>query len=326
MPTFLTNNVNDISLAPIYVNTGTLKSYLQPGFIYKICLIPKGTKFTATQVAAMYTTLQSGIANNSDSARYYPIGNFIGMEDKSTEATIVTSATGKSTFVKDGQYMFVFEYDSGGMNFDIMLKKFQNAQDYFDVLFFDQSNNAVLGCTPAANTSSQVLQGYSLDLIYSLLPKWNDGNNPTTHKIAIALNDSDQITRRFAYKVLPDNQPLMELEGLRNLEFPLYSSISAGVAKTRVTTDGGAIDLYDLYAAALVTLTASWTFKDATNTTLTCTVSLDATTKTLVFTFSGAAYTALASGSVITCTTPTISQMTATIPGFGNNSFTLVKP
>jgi len=324
----MANFVNDISLAPDYVNTGEIQDFLEPGFTHRIILIPKGKKFTQAEMQTPYATLLALISNNTNSLRAYPIGNFIGLDDKSTEATIVTSATGRSTWVKDGQYHHVYEYDKGGANYDNFLANFQNAQDYFDLLILDKDNNAMIGTRPVLNTSNYVLQGFSLDLIYNPLMKWNNGADPTRHYIGFAFSDTDEFKKRLVYKVIPDSQPVLSLVGLKNLEFayqPPYQALTSSVAKLRVTTGGGATDLYDLYGAALVALTANWSFRDASNNSLTCTVSLDAATKTLVFTFSGAGYTGLASGAVIQCYTPTISQMAATIPGFANGYFELTK-
>lgn len=322
------NAINDISLSPQYINTGLLKDFLTPGFVHRIVLLKKGRQFTRTEVQSMYASLLAEISQNIDSNRAFPIGNFTAMDDKSSDAVMTTSPIGAVTFVQDGKYHLVFEYEKGGLNFHNMLRRFHRAQDSFDLLILDKDNNAALGTQPVLNTSLYELQGYSLDLIYVEKMKFNDGSNGSKFRIGFIFSDIEEMNERLAYKVMPLTQPVLSLNGLKNLEFPYqppYQALTAGVAKTRVTTGFGATDLYPLFAAQLVALTANWIFKDASNNTLTCTVSLEAATNTLVYTFSGAAYTALSSGSVISCYTPTISQMNATIPGFANGYFELTK-
>lgn len=322
------NAINDISNTPTYMNTGLVKDFLKPGFIHEIVLIQKDKQFTRTEMESAYSTFTSLINNNTDSLRAYPIGNFVAMDNKSSEAVITTSGIGTSTFVRDGKYHLVFEYEKGGLNFHNMLRRFHNQQDSFDLVILDKDNNAMLGTQPVLNTSNFVFQGYKLDLIYVPQMDWNDASNGAKFRIGFVFSDVEEMNERLAYKVVPSTQPVLSLRGLKNLEFPYqppYQALTSSVAKLRVTTGFGATDLYDLYAAALVALTANWSFRDAANNALTCTVSLDATTKTLVFTFSGAGYTGLASGAIISCYTPTISQMAATIPGFANGFFELTK-
>lgn len=327
MPLYMNNIVPSTN----FINTGTLQRAFEQGSIQELILIPKGKKFTQTEVGSLYATLSAGIIAAADANRFYPIGDFIGMEDKSSEETITTTDVGGFRFGKDGKFHWVFKWYKGGMNYDQMLRKaFHLAQDNYDVLFVDKDANAIVGVKPLANTSSFTLQGFSMDLLYMRMPKINDFTKATEHSFGISLADTDEYIERMAYFVVPQSQPIMGLRGLRNLEFNVdpfpYQVITSSVAKVRLTTDGGAVDLYDTYSAALVALSANFTFSaDVGGTTLVCTVSAEAATKTMVFTFSGAAYTALATGAVINCSTPTIAQMTATIPGFANATFQLTK-
>lgn len=321
-----------------YYNTGVNKDYLVPGFPHKLFFIPKDKQFTQTEEAVMFATLLAGISNNAAESRIYPLGNFTAMDDKSTDPVISTTSIGSQVFIRDGKYVLEFTYTKGGIQLHNKIRAmFHNAQDRFDLLWADKDTNTLIGTKAAANTSNYTKKGLTIDLIYVKQMKLNDGSAESKFMIGIVLSDPDEINERISISQLDQiASPLMSLNGLKDLEFVTfpqpYQVLTAGVAKIRITTGGGATELYSViasgtttFASALVALTANFSFKDAANNTLTCAVSLDAATNTLVFTFSGAAYTALGSGAPITCFSPTISQMTATIPGFANSSFTLYK-
>lgn len=313
-----------------YLNTGVNAQYLIPGFIHKLIPIPKDKNFTQSECQSMFATLLALISNNADSLRAYPIGNFTGMEDKSSKATINTTPVGTYVFIKDGKYHIEFTYTKGGIQLHNKLRRmFHGAQDLFDVLIVDKDTNCIMGTKPALNALNYTTKGYTLDLIYVEQYDFNNANDEAKFKIGFVFADVDEFNERVSIVQVPETQPLMTLNGLKDLEFVTfpqpYQPLTAGVAKVRITTGGGATELYDLYAAQLVALTANFTFRDASNNALTCAVSLDAATKTLVFTFSGASFTALTTGAIISCYSPSISQMTATIPGFANGYFELTK-
>lgn len=315
--------INILSLAPVYMNTGPMKNFLQPGPTVGLILIPKGKTFTSAETDSFASTLTALINNNTDSLRAFPIQNLVGVEDKSTNATVNTTGYGNMQYVKPGQFAFNYEWDLGGLNFQNVLQNYNNAQDSFDVLLLDSTNNVVIG----TKYGTYGFKGLTLSQLWCELPKWNDGSNPTRYYLGLALADSSQLTSRLAYiKLDTATYPVTDFVGLKNLEFSTYQTITSGVAKMKLTTDFGATDLYSLYAAALTTLTASWSFADLAGNSITCSVSNEAATRTQVLTFSGTNYTNLASGGTIVCNTPTISAMAATIPGFANASFNLVKP
>lgn len=314
----------------LYNNTGVNAAHLVPGLIHKIFWVPKKKQFTQTETQSMYATMQALISHATDSLRCYPMGNFVSMEDKSTQATINTSGYNTSIFVKDGKFHFELAFHAGGVQlYNKIRKMFHNAQHLFDLVILDKDTNTLIGTKPVLNTSNYTFKGLTPELIYVDKFTWNSGNDLTTFKIGFVLADTDELIERIAIVQVPDSQPLLALDGLLDLEFNTYPQpyqvLTSSVAKVRITTGGGATDLFDLYGSALAALSANFTFKDASNNTLTCTVTAEAATKTMVFTFSGAAYTALSSGAIISCWSPTIAQMTATIPGFANSYFELTK-
>lgn len=319
-------------------NTGVNKDYLLPGFIHKGIFIPKDRTFTQTEESTLFDVILAGISASTPETRFYPVGNFIGMENKSTDETVATSPIGVPVYVQDGKYGMEWTFTKGGIQlFNKMRKMFHNAQDRFDFLWIDKDTNCVIGTKAAANSLNQTKKGLTIDLIYVKKMEFNTGSANAVFKIGIILSDPDEISERISITQCDaDAKPLMQLNGLKDLEFQTfpqpYQVLTSSIAKIRITTGGGATDLFSVIASgattfstALVALTANFTFKDASNNTLTCAVSLDTATNTLVFTFSGAAYASLGTGAPITCSSPTIAQMAATIPGYANSTFTLYK-
>lgn len=301
-------------------NTGIPQCSFDFGTIEKIMLVPKGYKLTQTEVQTLFDTLNTKAAHTTESLRGYPIGKFINIEDKSTETAMSETGYGSSVLGRKGKFHFVWNYKNGGMNYDVMLSTFENAQESYDVLLFDKTSNAIIGTTPETNSSFYVLQGLSLDLIYCPLPKLA-ADGVTTHSIGIILSDANELMQSMAYYVLPVSQKVNSIVGLRNLEMSLLQASGAATStslKIRVTTDGGAVDLLALYGTALAALYANFTVTaNATGTAYaisggTYTVA----TNTINFTIA----TLPATGTELTITSPTVAQMTATVPGFANGT------
>lgn len=320
-----------------YGNTGPLQYSFDLSKIEKIMFIPKGRKFTQTEVKTLYTVLSGSSAVGSVSyatpeLRGYPIGDFIGCENKSTDSTINTTGYGQPTFAKEGTFIWEFEFKKGGLTYHNILKTFQDCQENFDMLIFDYEKNTIVGTTPAQNAVASggqyVLQGISLSMVILPLPKINTGSNTTQHYLQVSLADATEITKRLAVVELPKNQPLRAINGLRNLEYIEHTCIAAAgtVLKTRAVVDGGAYDVYDLYGSAIAALSANFSATVDTSSAITATtvaVAVEAATKTIKFTFTFTGGS-VAAGDLITITPPTIAQMAATIPGFASQPFTVL--
>lgn len=315
--------IREISCNISNANTGIPQCYLHPGKIEKIMLIPKGTQFSATDVLTLSTKLKALAAQATESSRGYPIGNFIGFEDKSTETTTTTTPFGSQILGAEGRFGWMHQYEVGGMNYMSKLRTFEGAQGSYDLLIFDKKNQAVIGTTP--DDPAYVLKGLSLDLIMNPLVKWADGTNGTKYMIGFYFSDPTELMDRLSYQVLPTGSNVMSINGLRDLELSVNTALAAGVVKLNIKTDYGAVNLYPIEGADLQALT--WTAEqEATGTSISVAVALDAATQSLQFTLSGGGYTGLASGATLIIKSPTVTAMTATVPGFANSQIILTKP
>jgi hypothetical protein len=310
----MANLINEIFCNVMNSNTATPNCYYSPKKLNAMMLIPKGTMFTATEVQTLQTQLIALTKLDNESLRGYPIHDLMGMEAKDTEIALNTAADGSVSLGTQGKFHWLWEYSLGGWNRYMKLNTFTDNQSAYDVLMFDLTGGVVVGTSPT--DSDHVLQGFSMDLIYSPLPKVGNGTDPTKYYFGIAFADSEEFAR-LAYYVLPKETPLKAIKGLRDLELTKTSMVTT-VLKVKVTTDGGAVDMYNNYGTALAALT--WTAAKASDgTALTISsVAATAATKTLNFTFS-----APPTESFI-LTSPTITAMNSTVPGFGNATLTVI--
>lgn len=282
-------------------------------------LVPKGYKITQTEIQTLQTVLLAKAWHTTESLRGYPIWKFIGIEDKSSETSINTTGYGGKTFGRKGKFEWIFEYKKGGMNYDIMLSTFENSQDSYDVLLFDSTMNTVIGTTPDTNSSNYVLQGFSLELLYNPLPKLD--NEGTKHYIGIALADTWELMGKMALYTLPPTQRITSIIGLNNLEIS-YSSLFAGGGTSglvRITTGYYSTGIGSTYSTALATLGTSWTVVSSTGTNYAVS-GVAYSSSTDLFTLTIAALPA--TGTEITVYTPTVTQMSATIPGYAQGQVT----
>ena len=314
--------MNIIGCSSVNLNTGIPNCSFDFGEISQIMLIPKGKSFTQTEVQTMYTTLTSLAANATETLRGYPIGKFTGIEDKTGEVTLTTTPYGGVNLGRKPKPHYVFQFQNGGMTYDIMLNSFSDKQDSYDCLIFDKSANAIVGTTPDLNTSFYVLKGFSLEQLY--MPYFKMTSDAVTeHKIGVCFADAEEFTTKLAVYKLPSTQKVNSIAGLRNLEMsvlPATGAIATGGTslKLRFTSDGGSVDLTSLYGTALATIYAQFTVVGSNGTSYAISAgTYAASTQTVNFTIA----TLPAAGIDLTITSPTVTQLIAgSVPGFANGT------
>lgn len=313
--------MNIIGCSSVNLNTGIPNCSYDFGEISQIMLIPKGKSFTQTEIQTMYATLIALAAHATETSRGYPIGKFTGIEDKTGEVTLTTTPYGGVNLGRKPKPHYVFMFQNGGMTYDIMLNSFSDKQDSYDALIFDKTNNAIVGTTPDLNTSFYVLKGFSLEQIYNPYFKITS-EAVTEHKLGICFADAEEFTTKLAVYKLPSTQKVNSITGLRNLEMsilPATGAIATGGTslKVRFTSDGGSVDLGPIYGSAIAALFNDFTVTgsngssyDPTNGSYTAsTASVNFTVPTLP-----------SAGIELTIVSPTITQLTSTVPGFANGT------
>jgi hypothetical protein len=320
----LTTNVTEFVNSTVPLNTGPITKGYKMGRISKIAFIPHGKQFTETECKTLDSVLKALYANNTQSLRGYPIGDFIDFEDMSESEATEKTGYGQPRYTREGVYQWAMQFDDGDMTYEKAVKSFQGLQGVYDMLIYDYEANIINGTKCPSNTGGFVLQGFDLSMIYTKLVKVNDGKSPSKHMLVVALRDSDEFTKRsLQIQLDPVLYPISAHQGLYNLELAMGTASGSPFTTTTVRlkalTADGHYDLYDTYGAALAALT--WTaVTDSTGATLTISsVAVHAATKSLLFTFGSST----SAGATVTVSSPSVSAMAATVPGFANNSIQL---
>lgn len=245
----------NIQCAGSNANTGIQSCAWTPNNITGAILVPKGKVYTVSDVATLWTTLQADLIEDTAASRIYPVGPFKAVEDKSTEPQIETDGYGGKSFVRDGDYEFMFEYKNGFCYFQA-LRTFHTKNQSFDVLFIDEVNNVLWGTENADGD----LAGFSLELLIVPNIKINTGSNATKYYVSFGLADPTELNDSTYAVAFPSNQKLMKLAGLLDTKFTATSTINSttGVVTGTLTSSCGTVDMAELYASELVDATPAY--------------------------------------------------------------------
>ena len=252
----------NLSCAGSNGNTGIQTCSWTPSNITGAILVPAGKSYTATDVSVLWTTLQADCANNTPSSRIYPIGAFKAIEDKSSDVQIESDGYGGKSFVRDGDYEWMFEYKNG-FCFYQKLRTFHTKNSSFDVMFIDEVNNVLWGTENADGE----LAGFGLELLIVPNIKINTGSNATKYYISFGLSDPTELNDSSYTVQFPNNQKLVKLAGLLDTTITAGTTASGGAGEVVVTATSscGAVDLVELYPSDIVDTTVWHVWNRTTN-------------------------------------------------------------
>lgn len=234
--------------ATIVGNTGIAPCPYNPKNIGGFMLVPAGTAWTPTQVAALQTTINTGISHNTATSRFFPISKFEDIEDKGTDAVETETGYGVAKFVRNGKYRWRGIYSNGAMDLHTELSKFNGQQDRYDVFIFDNKNNAILG-----TASGQAnIKGFSLDTLYAPNIKVNTGGEDTKYAFEIGLEDESQLNLNWRVITVPTTIPILDtFTGLRPTRLEVVTELVASTKVVVVRVWSGATNLYDTYGSII---------------------------------------------------------------------------
>lgn len=253
-------------------NTGVPSCSWTPSNITGAILVPKGKAYTVADVATLWTTLQADIIADTASQRIYPILPFKAVEDKSTDVQIETDGYGGKSFVRDGDYEWMFEYKNG-FCFYQALRSFHTKNQQFDVFFIDEVNNTLWGTENADGD----LTGFSLELLIVPNIKINTGSNATKYFISFGLANPVELNDNTYTVSFPSNQQLMKVSGLLDTVLTATSTINAtsGVVTATLTSGCNSVDMAELYPTELADVSPAPCFQ-AYNVTTSTAVAITA--------------------------------------------------
>lgn len=305
-------------------NTGIPACSWSPSNITGAILIPKGKSYTKADIATFWSTLQADAKANTASQRIYPIGSFKSIEDKSSEVQIETDGYGGKTFVRDGDYEFMFEYKNG-FCFYQKLRTFHNKNSQFTVAFIDEVNNVLWGTT---NTAGE-FTGFSLELLIVPNIKVNTGAAATKYYIDFGLSDATEINDLTYAVQFTSSEKLMQLTGLLDITLGVEVAITAlGLVQLSAKYNCNNENLGDIYPTEIIT-PAIWSARNkATGNAITVTtVTYNALTKRISVDLDSTDTDYPTSGGVAVITLGTVSALEAAgIVGFAGTSIEITIP
>ena len=239
-------------------NTGVPSCSWSPSNITGAILVPKNKSYTVADVATLWATLQSDLKVDNAANRIYPILPFKAIDDQSTDIQIETDGYGGKSFVRDGDYDWVFEYKNGFCYYQA-LRSFHTKNHSFDVLFIDEVNNTLWGTENADGD----LSGFSLELLLVPNIKINTGSNATKYFVRFALANPAELNDNTYTVSFPNNQQLMKLSGLLDTFITATSTINAtsGLVTVTLTSGCGSVDMAELYPTELADISPAPTFQ-----------------------------------------------------------------
>jgi len=239
--------LNQISCVKKGGNTGVPKCFLDIKYLFGMFILPVDKVYDATQTLTAEALIAALEADTLDLAedRVYPIGNFTGFVDSSTDATKETLQYGSESVTNDGKYKWAYSYKKGGVCLNKALRKFNGGS--YAVLFYD-INGVLYGWKDGDN-----FRGIPLESLYIPKLKINDYATSTVYSIEMV---HDPI-------YLNDNIGFVEgsvtaWQGITGInDVALSGTRAAAVVTAKAKTGCSATDLYDLYATELAAA-AAW--------------------------------------------------------------------
>jgi hypothetical protein len=277
-----------------------------------------GKSFTSSDYADADTFKAAALAaislSNGSSSKLFPFPEILEVA-VTTEGKTTGSLALAIRRLRKGRPGYTFSCEIGHYQFQQLL-----AWDNTEVRVFTfDDKNLWWGyrAAAAANTpNTNPIKG-ELALLTIEGNGFEDGANAATGVCIIDLSfrSIDDFEKRSVYVEVPDLS-IGDLEGLKDVMLSEPQAAASNVYKVKMTIPvpkaGGDLNIYDEYGAAIAALT--FTAGTGTNygTALTITsVAVDATLKCLTVTFDSTAYAALAGGTKIKLTPPTVAALVA---------------
>lgn len=236
------------------MNTGAQKCPLRIEQIIGAILVPKGSYLTAAQMLALKTSIETNTQSASESTRWYPIQGFIGVEDKTGNATIETAQYGGMKIGTEAKYYWVYEHD-GGLTGHNILHSFHDKQADYDAYFIDGKvwgKGAIIG-----NHKNDDGNLYPFDLEMILVDAYKiGGQNSDKGTIGFQLMDSNDVNKNIAFCPFPPEYRPTSVTGLEHTHLVATTTMTLASSTVSVTMQwlGETTNLYDRYSSSISSL------------------------------------------------------------------------
>lgn len=245
-------NLNTLACATEVKNTGFGTCVVDPKKIIGAFEVPPNKVFTDAELADIQASIAALVSADSKADRVFPIGGFEAVTDSSEEPVFQTLGYGKPVPVRDGNYVWIFQYVKGGICLSNALRTRPTIGGSY--LFYDDQN-LVIGTIKLDADGNKGLAGVPVDVFYPYPWKINDGTNVTSYRVQFVFSPQ-WINENLGFRKA--NGQLATLTGLQNINLVTTAAPVAGVSQIQTLTGCAQTNLYDEYGDELA-VAALWT-------------------------------------------------------------------
>lgn len=274
--------LNNPLCATAYGNTGFGDCFLEPDKIVGAIQVPANFSIAPGDLSTLQEFLITKV-HAAIGTRVFPYHNWINVADNTEDVTINTTDYGAKIFIKDGFYDFTFRYQKGGVQLHQELAKNEGSGKYF--LLYD-GNGVAYGYKVGT-----LLKGIPTELFKVLPWRPNTGAEAAQYLLRMIINPIYLNKGNLGFIKVKDalDFNLFDVAGLQDVELELVS-LAGNIATVKAYSKISKVDMYDAFSTNMMETTA-WTARneDSTDAPIT-TVTLNATLKAWVITFSGGVF------------------------------------
>lgn len=298
----MANIINAIQCSTNLKNTGVCDCFFDPKLIVGEIKIPKDRVLTQAEVNAIQATLEA-LVTDVKANRIYPVQKFVAITDGSEEPTFQTFGYGSTTPVKEGKYIWTFQFTEGGVQLSNSLRSFNGSSSKYASLFIE-SSNVLIGTKKKDANGDDGLAGIPQEGGYPYTYPWkaNDGSNVTSYRTQYVFQPI-YVNENIAFVKIPTTEYLLtELAGLEDVTLTIVETDETDdtVIVKAVTACG--LDLYDDFADEL-TEASAWIVLTAAGVAIAHTVTKNVANKGWNIIYTSAE---LLDGDTISLAAPTV--------------------
>lgn len=249
------NTINAIQCATNIKNTGVCDCPFDPKLIVGKIMIPKNRVLTQAEVDDIQATLED-LVQSAIADRIFPVQGFVAIVDGSEEPTFQTFGYGSQVPVREGKYIWTFQFVNGGVQLSNALRSFNGNSSYAEL--YIESTNKLIGTSKLDANGQPGLAGVPQEGGYPYTYPWkaNDGTNTTQYRTQ-SVFQPQYVNENIAFVDIPPTTYLLsELEGLQQVNLVVVETDDTLDVVTIKAYDACGEDLYDQFADELEEITA----------------------------------------------------------------------
>lgn len=277
--------INKILCGQEAKNTGLCDCFFDPKLMVGAILVPKKKVFTQEELldANIQATLEALVIEDKN-LRTFPMQGFVAIADTTEEPVEQTFGYGTKEPVREGHYVWTFNFRNGGVTLSNALRSFNGQINKYAVIFIE-SQNTLLGTVKKDADGNNGLAGIPLEVLYAFPWKVNTGAENTAYRIKFDFL-AQYINELIAFKTVTlTSYVLQELNGLEDIVLSAIDGEGTTEVTIKADTDCGSTDLYELFADELDNEEAWVGYDDDGGTIVASSVSKDASDHAWIVTF-----------------------------------------